>query len=69
MVEVASLSAYGSPDLRAQPTKADHAVSAGCGRIKGGAPARGERIAKHSRLIEIETTTALLGSSEVIEIR
>jgi enolase len=33
---------------------ADLAVGAGCGQIKTGAPARGERVAKYNRLIEIE---------------
>jgi enolase len=33
---------------------ADLAVATGCGQIKAGAPARGERIAKYNRLIEIE---------------
>ena len=32
---------------------ADLVVGAGCGQIKSGAPARGERVAKYSRLIEI----------------
>ena len=34
---------------------ADLAVAAGCGQIKSGAPARGERVAKYNRLIEIES--------------
>jgi enolase len=38
---------------------ADLAVAAGCGQIKSGAPARGERIAKYNRLIEIEATHLL----------
>jgi enolase len=33
---------------------ADLAVGTGCGQIKSGAPARGERVAKYNRLIEIE---------------
>jgi enolase len=33
---------------------ADLAVGSGCGQIKSGAPARGERIAKYNRLLEIE---------------
>ena len=33
---------------------ADLAVGAGCGQIKSGAPARGERVAKYNRLIEVE---------------
>jgi enolase len=32
----------------------DLAVATGAGQIKAGAPARGERIAKYNRLIEIE---------------
>ncbi|MFI0938516.1 phosphopyruvate hydratase [Streptomyces sp. NPDC021020] len=32
---------------------ADLAVGTGCGQIKSGAPARGERVAKYNRLIEI----------------
>jgi enolase len=34
---------------------ADLAVATGVGQIKSGAPARGERVAKYNRLIEIET--------------
>ena len=33
---------------------ADLAVGTGCGQIKTGAPARGERVAKYNRLLEIE---------------
>ena len=33
---------------------ADLAVGSGCGAIKSGAPARGERVAKYNRLVEIE---------------
>jgi enolase len=33
---------------------ADLAFGSGCGQIKSGAPARGERVAKYNRLIEIE---------------
>jgi enolase len=33
---------------------ADFAVGTGCGHMKTGAPARGERVAKYNRLIEIE---------------
>ncbi|MCM4084387.1 phosphopyruvate hydratase [Paractinoplanes hotanensis] len=33
---------------------ADLAVATGCGQLKTGAPARGERVAKYNRLIEIE---------------
>ncbi|RLG41220.1 MAG: phosphopyruvate hydratase, partial [Thermoproteota archaeon] len=32
----------------------DLAVGIGCGQIKAGAPARGERVAKYNRLLEIE---------------
>jgi enolase len=32
---------------------ADLAVGAGCGHLKAGAPARGERVAKYNRLLEI----------------
>jgi enolase len=38
---------------------ADLAVATGCGQIKTGAPARGERVAKYNRLIEIEAGEAL----------
>jgi enolase len=34
---------------------ADLTVSAGCGQLKSGAPARGERVAKYNRLLAIET--------------
>lgn len=33
---------------------ADLAVSTGVGQIKSGAPARGERVAKYNRLVDIE---------------
>jgi enolase len=36
---------------------ADLAVGTGCGQLKSGAPARGERIAKYNRLIEIAAST------------
>ncbi|MCS0603704.1 phosphopyruvate hydratase [Streptomyces sp. LP11] len=36
---------------------ADLAVGTGCGQIKSGAPARGERVAKYNRLIEIADRT------------
>jgi enolase len=36
---------------------ADLAVASGCGQIKTGAPARGERVAKYNRLIVIEAET------------
>ena len=32
---------------------ADLAVATGCGQIKTGAPARGERVAKYNRMLEI----------------
>ena len=35
---------------------ADLAVATGCGQIKSGAPARGERVAKYNRLVEIEAS-------------
>jgi enolase len=38
---------------------ADLAVGSGCGQLKSGAPARGERTAKYNRLIEIEATAQL----------
>ena len=38
---------------------ADLAVGIGCGHLKSGAPARGERVAKYNRLIEIEDTEPL----------
>ncbi len=39
---------------------ADLAVGSGCGQIKSGAPARGERVAKYNRLLEIAGTAAEL---------
>jgi enolase len=38
---------------------ADLAVGTGCGHLKTGAPARGERTAKYNRLLEIATTPGL----------
>jgi enolase len=38
---------------------ADLAVGSGCGQLKSGAPARGERVAKYNRLIEIERADVL----------
>ena len=38
---------------------ADLAVGVGCGQIKAGAPARGERVAKYNRLMTIEDITGL----------
>lgn len=35
---------------------ADLAVATGCGQLKTGAPARGERVAKYNRLLQIEAT-------------
>lgn len=39
---------------------ADLAVASGCGQIKSGAPARGERVAKYNRLLEISSLTTNL---------
>ncbi|MHB9842057.1 phosphopyruvate hydratase [Paraburkholderia terrae] len=41
---------------------ADLAVALNCGQIKSGAPARGERVAKYNRLLEIEN---MLGAAAV----
>jgi enolase len=38
---------------------ADLAAGTGCGQLKTGAPARGERVAKYNRLIEIEAAGAM----------
>jgi len=38
---------------------ADLAIGIGCGHMKSGAPARGERVAKYNRLIEIEDAERL----------
>jgi enolase len=38
---------------------ADLALGSGCGQMKSGAPARGERVAKYNRLIEIEAMNDL----------
>ncbi|MCB2176881.1 MAG: phosphopyruvate hydratase [Actinomycetales bacterium] len=38
---------------------ADLAVATGCGQLKTGAPARGERVAKYNRLMEIDAATDL----------
>lgn len=38
---------------------ADLAVGSGCGQLKSGAPARGERVAKYNRLMEIEDGSGL----------
>jgi enolase len=38
---------------------ADLAAGSGCGQMKSGAPARGERVAKYNRLIEIEAMNDL----------
>ena len=40
---------------------ADLAVATGCGQIKSGAPARGERVAKYNRLLAIERDNPGLG--------
>jgi enolase len=39
---------------------ADLAVGSGCGHLKSGAPARGERVAKYNRLLEIAAATPSL---------
>ncbi|MBP2527288.1 phosphopyruvate hydratase [Rhodococcus sp. PvP104] len=39
---------------------ADLAVASGCGQIKSGAPARGERVAKYNRLLQIADANPLL---------
>ena len=41
------------------PFIADLVVAMGSGQIKTGAPARGERIAKYNRLVEIAASTSL----------
>src|SRR5450759_2551546 len=38
---------------------ADLTVGTGCGQLKSGAPALGERVAKYNRLLEIDATTDL----------
>jgi len=38
---------------------ADLAVATGCGQLKTGAPARGERVAKYNRLLLIVSRTDL----------
>jgi enolase len=40
---------------------ADLAVGTGCGHLKAGAPARGERVAKYNRLLEIAAAAPGLG--------
>ncbi len=40
---------------------ADLAVGSGCGQIKTGAPARGERVAKYNRLLEIAASNPGIG--------
>jgi enolase 1/2/3 len=40
---------------------ADLAVGTGCGHLKAGAPARGERVAKYNRLLEIAASARSLG--------
>jgi enolase len=42
------------------PFIADLAVGSGCGQIKSGAPARGERVAKYNRLLEIAASATEL---------
>jgi enolase len=41
---------------------ADFVVAMGCGMIKSGAPARGERVAKCNRLLQIETQLGASGA-------
>lgn len=36
-----------------------HAVGTGAGHLKTGAPARGERVAKYNRLVEVEDAAQL----------
>ena len=38
---------------------ADLTVATGCGQLKSGAPARGERVAKYNRLLEIAAVSSL----------
>jgi enolase len=49
---------------------ADLAVASGCGQIKSGAPARGERVAKYNRLLEIasESTELPFGLPPVLRL-
>ncbi len=44
---------------------ADLAVALGCGQIKAGAPARGERVAKYNRLLRIEEELGMAGKKFV----
>jgi len=39
---------------------ADLTVATGCGQLKSGAPARGERVAKYNRLLQIAATNPVL---------
>jgi enolase len=50
---------------------ADLAVGTGCGHLKAGAPARGERVAKYNRLLEIAASTPGLtyGMSQISAAR
>ncbi|MCZ7627911.1 MAG: hypothetical protein M5U19_01900 [Microthrixaceae bacterium] len=50
--------ADGVAPLRRDPDTfiADLAVATGCGQLKTGAPARGERVAKYNRLLAIAGT-------------
>jgi len=57
-IEVARNSGYGQMVSHRSgetndPFVADLAVGVGCGQVKFGAPARGERVAKYNRLLEI----------------
>ncbi|MEX1047553.1 MAG: phosphopyruvate hydratase [Actinomycetota bacterium] len=59
VVDIATRGSYGSivshrSGETDDATIADLAVATGCGQIKAGAPARGERTAKYNRLLRIE---------------
>jgi enolase len=43
---------------------ADLAVGSGCGQIKSGAPARGERVAKYNRILEIDSDARRSGDDD-----
>lgn len=48
---------------------ADLAVASGCGQIKSGAPARGERVAKYNRLLEIDSAAQDLPFGQPVDRR
>lgn len=48
---------------------ADLAVASGCGQIKSGAPARGERVAKYNRLLEIAVAAPALPFGDHPDLR